>query len=391
MKKFPAILFALCMLLALCPVSAHAEGQTIVHAGTVEELRSALADNTKIVLEGTDYSIGYLGVDGLDNVTIQGTEGTRILTEYEGNFALDIGNSDIVLEDISICLDPPEGSWHDTELFIVGLNSGSRLTLRNCRITGCLLSCAIGEGCSLTVKDTVFSGYAQGTMDMCTGEALFENCTFSGSGFGREGKKPLNHAIAWRGSWGNDGILAFVNCIFENNGNAGFMESEWETEGSYALQNCTFSNNRWGEAACPATPTSSTVLVNGEKTAFDAYSINGSNYFKLRDLAYVLSGTDKQFEVGWDAAARAISLTSGAAYTAVGGEMTGQSGGAQAAKPSAAKILLDGEEISLTAYEIGGNNYFKLRDIGQTFDFGINWDGGSRTITTDTSVPYTAE
>ena len=44
MKKFPAILFALCMLLALCPVSAHAEGQTIVHAGTVEELRSALAD-----------------------------------------------------------------------------------------------------------------------------------------------------------------------------------------------------------------------------------------------------------------------------------------------------------------------------------------------------------
>ncbi len=312
MKKFPAILFALCMLLALCPVSAHAEGQTIVHAGTVEELRSALADNTKIVLEGTDYSIGYLGVDGLDNVTIQGTEGTRILTEYEGNFALDIGNSDIVLEDISICLDPPEGSWHDTELFIVGLNFGSRLTLRNCRITGCLLSCAIGEGCSLTVKDTVFSGCAQGIMDMCTGEALFENCTFSGSGFGREDKKPLDHAIAWRGSWGNDGTLAFVNCVFENNGNAGFMESEWETEGSYALQNCTFSNNRWGEATCPATPTSSTVLVNGEKTGFDAYSING-------------------------------------------------------------------------------NNYFKLRDIGQTFDFGINWDGGSRTITIDTSVPYTAE
>ena len=99
---------------------------------------------------------------------------------------------------------------------------------------------------------------------------IFENCTFSGSGFGREGKKPLDHAIAWRGSWGNDGTLAFVNCVFENNGNAGFMESEWETEGSYALQNCTFSNNRWGEAACPATPTSSTVLVNGEKTAFDS-------------------------------------------------------------------------------------------------------------------------
>ena len=138
------------------------------------------------------------------------------------------------------------------------------------------------------------------------------------------------------------------------------------------------------------------VQINGKAVEMTAINLlddqgGGYNYFKLRDLAYVLSGTDKQFEVGWDAAARAISLTSGAAYTAVGGEMTGQSGGAQAAKPSAAKILLDGEEISLTAYEIGGNNYFKLRDIGQTFDFGINWDGGSRTITIDTSVPYTAE
>ena len=33
-----------------------------------------------------------------------------------------------------------------------------------------------------------------------------------------------------------------------------------------------------------ATPTASTVLVNGEKKAFDAYNIEGSNYFKLRDL-----------------------------------------------------------------------------------------------------------
>lgn len=140
-----------------------------------------------------------------------------------------------------------------------------------------------------------------------------------------------------------------------------------------------------------ATPTASTVLVNGEKTAFDAYSINGNNYFKLRDLAYVLNGTDKQFEVGWDGDAKAISLTSGAAYTAVGGEMTGKGSGTQTATPSTAKIILDGTEISLTAYSIGGNNYFKLRDIGQTFDFGIGWDGGSRTITIDTSVPYTAE
>ena len=46
-----------------------------------------------------------------------------------------------------------------------------------------------------------------------------------------------------------------------------------------------------------AKPTASTVLVNGENVAFDAYNINDNNYFKLRDLAYILSGTEKQFEV----------------------------------------------------------------------------------------------
>jgi len=49
-----------------------------------------------------------------------------------------------------------------------------------------------------------------------------------------------------------------------------------------------------------AVPTASAVVVDGVNTSFDAYNIEGSNYFKLRDIAYVLSGTEKQFEVGWD-------------------------------------------------------------------------------------------
>lgn len=143
-------------------------------------------------------------------------------------------------------------------------------------------------------------------------------------------------------------------------------------------------------APADAAPTSAPVLVNGEKTAFDAYEISGNNYFKLRDLAYVLSGTDKQFEIAWDGAANAISLTSGKAYTAVGGEMTSKGAGRQTAAPTSAKILLDGREVSFTAYEIGGNNYFKLRDVGEAFDFGVDWDEAAQTIKIDTSKGYTA-
>ena len=138
-----------------------------------------------------------------------------------------------------------------------------------------------------------------------------------------------------------------------------------------------------------ANPTNSKVLVNGKEVAFDAYTIDGSNYFKLRDLAFVLNGTEKQFEVGWDNASKTITLTSGSAYTSNGSEMA-KGGGAQSASVSASKLLIDDKEVSLTAYTIGGNNYFKLRDIGQAFDFGIGWDNASKTITIDTSAGYTA-
>jgi hypothetical protein len=140
-----------------------------------------------------------------------------------------------------------------------------------------------------------------------------------------------------------------------------------------------------------AAPTSSTVLVNGENAAFDADNIGGNNYFKLRDLAYTLSGTEKQFEVGWDDEANAISLTSGQVYTAVGGEMDSKGAGNKTATPTASKITLDGNDVAFDAYNIGGNNYFKLRDLGAAFDFGITWDGDANTIVIDTGKGYEAE
>ena len=143
-------------------------------------------------------------------------------------------------------------------------------------------------------------------------------------------------------------------------------------------------------AAAPltATPTSSTVLVNGKIVAFDAYSISGNNYFKLRDIAYTLSGTVKQFAVGWDKANNAISLTSGRRYAEVGGEMAGKGTGTKTPNPTTSKIYLNEREIKLTAYNIGGNNYFKLRDIGKSLNFGVDWDAAKRTIAIDTNRRY---
>ena len=138
-----------------------------------------------------------------------------------------------------------------------------------------------------------------------------------------------------------------------------------------------------------ARPTASTVLVNGKNVAFDAYNISDNNYFKLRDLAYILNGTAKQFGVGWDGINNAISLTSGQSYAAVGGEMQGKGSGDKRVVPTNSKIYLDGKEVQFTAYNIEDNNYFKLRDVGAAFNFGVDWDGANNTIVIDTSKPYT--
>ena len=41
-----------------------------------------------------------------------------------------------------------------------------------------------------------------------------------------------------------------------------------------------------------------------------------------------------------------------------------------------------------TAYNIGGNNYFKLRDLGQALGFNVTWDDATRTVSILTDQDY---
>ena len=52
-------------------------------------------------------------------------------------------------------------------------------------------------------------------------------------------------------------------------------------------------------------------------------------------------------------------------------------------------IYVDGQQVSMTAYAINGNNYVKLRDIGEAVDFNVYWDGKAVQIESDR--PYTGE
>lgn len=137
-----------------------------------------------------------------------------------------------------------------------------------------------------------------------------------------------------------------------------------------------------------ANPTNSNILVDGQKVEFEAYNINGENYFKLRDLAFVLNGTPKQFAVDYDSKNDAILLSSGKPYKPVGGELSKGQGGSRTPSNVASRLCKDGRQFYLTSYKIGGNNFFKLRDIAAVFDIGIGWDGATKTITISSGEGY---
>ena len=56
------------------------------------------------------------------------------------------------------------------------------------------------------------------------------------------------------------------------------------------------------------------------------------------------------------------------------------------AEPTWQNIYVDGKQVSMTAYNIAGSNYVKLRDIGQQVGFNVYWADG---VQIDTDAPYT--
>ena len=53
------------------------------------------------------------------------------------------------------------------------------------------------------------------------------------------------------------------------------------------------------------------------------------------------------------------------------------------------RIFVDGREVQMEAYAIGGNNYVKLRDVGKAVGFNVSWDGSAVQI--DSDAPYQDE
>ena len=123
-----------------------------------------------------------------------------------------------------------------------------------------------------------------------------------------------------------------------------------------------------------------TICLDSRKYNTVAYNIDDNNYFKLRDIAQILNGTIKTFDVKYDGATNSIDMLSFYDYTSVGGELTPGDDVTRTAFSSSAFLTLDGVPIKATCYNIDGNNYFKLRDITDVLDCRVDWEEKNQTI-----------
>lgn len=157
-----------------------------------------------------------------------------------------------------------------------------------------------------------------------------------------------------------------------------YLHHYWYTSDDTPVGECTveFVLEEVESPTITATPTNDAFYVNGQTASPSAYKINGENYFKLRDIACLLSGTSKQFNVVYDAASQRAVVTTGQGYTRQPTDLQGRPTANASAAYSSDLLVIDGVPQHLTVYKINGANYFRLRDLADTLGFSVEWVAG---------------
>lgn len=167
--------------------------------------------------------------------------------------------------------------------------------------------------------------------------------------------------------------------LVTNNSKLGFNLISYNTDAIYYSQASTDNSFK-------AFPSKSVIIFNSKPINIEAYNIDGNNYFKLRDLASMLNGSSKQFDIEYNQTTKGINILTGKAYTPVGSELAlSPDNYPKAAVSAEVKLYLGAKEIVPSAYNINGNNFFKLRDLGSYLGFDVAYDELTKTIRIDAS------
>ena len=123
--------------------------------------------------------------------------------------------------------------------------------------------------------------------------------------------------------------------------------------------------------------TTQKVKLDGKDVVIYGYNIDGYNYFKLRDLAAVLKDTKAKFGVEYKD--DVVTLTKGADYKVAESDQKEVKADSKGSVTND-KVLVGDKELTATAYKVDDSNYYKLRDLGEALDFGVDFDKEANAV-----------
>lgn len=104
-----------------------------------------------------------------------------------------------------------------------------------------------------------------------------------------------------------------------------------------------------------------TITINGAAYGGSSFLRNGTTYISLRNALDTLGG----WTVDWDAASATAAAKSGT----------------QSLSLSSGTLTVDGTSYKTTIINKDGRLHIPLRLFFNAIDYGVRWDGGSRTVT----------
>lgn len=131
------------------------------------------------------------------------------------------------------------------------------------------------------------------------------------------------------------------------------------------------------------------ITVNGTSKSLYAVNINGNNFLKLRDLAYILSGTTKQFNVNYTLSTNTAAITSLTAYVNDSSNPVNQPIVLSNPQLSSQIVTVDGKSAYPVAYNVAGSNYVNLRQVCAMLDIGLTFSSANNSIAITTANSYT--
>ncbi|MDR3766984.1 MAG: polysaccharide deacetylase family protein, partial [Butyricicoccus sp.] len=114
-----------------------------------------------------------------------------------------------------------------------------------------------------------------------------------------------------------------------------------------------------------------------------AYNIGGYNYVRLRDFGRMLD-----YSVTYDEDAGTVGISSSGTYEGDRDLPEDNWPETVTAVPTGQQVLVNDAPSDIQGYEIGGYNYFKLRDLARTLDIQAIYDGAREAVELDKTAPY---